>query len=673
MLHSPRPRPPECATSAGSVTQTGHPAARPSTTYDYTTTTVSMASKVELDPTTGGVAGDTQEEVFALEQVEFSEDESDEDFEYKTFSVGDDEDDLGDLGPEDTEPTVRADDEDLETALANIKAASSNLKGAVSTVSMQTAAVAKEHPRTSVRPAVVDDFIRNFLIARRMERTLDAFNTEWYEKQAKGQLQEEDAGVVPDIYLRNLELDEQVKALQVEAKKMRDVAEKAQGTWDKFRKERDFHRMHHKRVVQEKGKLVVDMKRLRNHYTAYEPTMKQLREKYEIAMKEKMLMRLERDRMSSKVEALEAHVSSLEQANQATKATSGGSQAEPAGGKIAGESPKGGRRVRKGQDTPMPTDEAVDNPYWGKEYEPNNAERAQLAKTFKGHNNAVASVAFHPRKQILATVSDDETWKLWSVPNGDLIMSGEGHKEWVSGVAFHPKGTHLATGSGDSTVKIWDFATASCAATLTDHTQPVWSVDYHHGGDFLVSSSMDHTAKLWDINSLRCRQTFRGHVDSINHVVFQPYTNNICTGSGDKTVSIWDIRSGLCVQTFYGHMNAVNHVAFNLNGSNIASCDADGVVKLWDVRMVAERMTLTGGQHSLNKITFDRSGKVLAAACDDGTIKVFRTDADEGAGGHVADLRGHEDAVQCVCFDPKGKFMVSGGSDSTFRVWALSQ
>lgn len=54
-------------------------------------------------------------------------------------------------------------------------------------------------------------------------------------------------------------------------------------------------------------------------------------------------------------------------------------------------------------------------------------------------------------------MSDDETWKVWSVPNCDLLMSGEGHRDWVSGVAFHPHGTMLATSSGDNTVKIWDF------------------------------------------------------------------------------------------------------------------------------------------------------------------------------------------------------------------------
>ena len=37
------------------------------------------------------------------------------------------------------------------------------------------------------------------------------------------------------------------------------------------------------------------------------------------------------------------------------------------------------------------------------------------------------------------TGSDDKTWKMWHLPRGDLIMSGEGHTDWVAGVSFHPK------------------------------------------------------------------------------------------------------------------------------------------------------------------------------------------------------------------------------------------
>ena len=382
----------------------------------------------------------TEEELQVLERVELSDD-SDDDFTYAQLTLDDDE--MGASGKmDDMDDEDAFEDEDLETALASIKAGS-----AAPRPPHAGDPTIKSHPRTAVRPSVVDDFIRNFLIARQMKRTLDEFNTEWYEKQAKGQLKEEDIGVVPDIYMRNLELDEQVKSYQQEVEKMKGIADKAQGTWDKFRKERDFHRMHHKRVVQEKQKLVVDMKRLRKHYAAYEPTMKQLREKYEVAMKEKMLMRLERDRMASKVEALEAHVGSLEQAQAA--GGGGGGPASPEGKKSAsprdgsqlggggsnlgrstkenrqGGGAKGGRRRRKGADTPLPDDSNTENPFWNLQYEPASAASASLAKTFKGHANAVSCVAFHPKKQICATASDDETWKLWAMPTGDLIMSGE--------------------------------------------------------------------------------------------------------------------------------------------------------------------------------------------------------------------------------------------------------
>jgi hypothetical protein len=66
----------------------------------------------------------------------------------------------------------------------------------------------------------------------------------------------------------------------------------------------------------------------------------------------------------------------------------------------------------------------------------------------QGHLLPVANLALHPNKPILATASDDKTWKLWHLPHGDLIMCGEGHKDWLAGIHFHPSGTSLATGSG---------------------------------------------------------------------------------------------------------------------------------------------------------------------------------------------------------------------------------
>lgn len=89
-------------------------------------------------------------------------------------------------------------------------------------------------------------------------------------------------------------------------------------------------------------------------------------------------------------------------------------------------------KAKKKGEARLPIEDAM-NPYADLIFDPPEAEKYTCRKTFRGHLNSVAAVAFHPKKPILATVSDDETWKLWAVPNCDLIMSGEGHKDWLAG------------------------------------------------------------------------------------------------------------------------------------------------------------------------------------------------------------------------------------------------
>ncbi|KAJ8609463.1 hypothetical protein CTAYLR_005444 [Chrysophaeum taylorii] len=543
-------------------------------------------------------------------------------------------------GVDETEDMGVEDEDDLAAALVS------------SSSSVMQPAQSPPQVLTQVRPEVVDDFIRNFLIKVGMTRTLASFNSEWYELRAKGKLAEEHTTTVPDIYLRNQELDEKVSSLQQQVDKMREITAKARGTWDKFRKERDFHRMHHRRVVQEKNKLTTDLQRLRKHYLSYEPTLKDLQRKYEVAMKEKMLTRLERDRIKARVHTLEAQLKQLH--DERAEKQHPGAASKP-------------RAPKKGADSRLPSG-PVANPFASLAFDPPPVDRFQLRRTFRAHLNSVSAAAFHPTKPILATVSDDMTWKLWSVPNCDLVMSGEGHKDWVAGVDFHPAGTHLATSSGDKTVKVWDFAGASCATTFADHAQAVWDCAFHHTGDFLASCSMDHTTRLWDLSSLRCRQTLRGHVDSVNSVCWQPYSNHVCTASGDKTVSIWDARTGLCVQTFYGHTNACNAVAVNNRGDVLASCDADGAIKLWDVRTVTEIGTIQVSQHPCNRVCFDRSATRIIAASDDGFLRGYATDDLSAAETWLG--RGHEDAVQCVAFDPADALLISTSTDCTFRIWS---
>ena len=60
---------------------------------------------------------------------------------------------------------------------------------------------------------------------------------------------------IPAIYRRNQELSDELAGLQEELDEARIIAEKARSTYDKLRKQRDYQKINHRRVQQEKTKL----------------------------------------------------------------------------------------------------------------------------------------------------------------------------------------------------------------------------------------------------------------------------------------------------------------------------------------------------------------------------------------------------------------------------------
>lgn len=86
----------------------------------------------------------------------------------------------------------------------------------------------------------------------------------------------------------------------------------------------------------------------------------------------------------------------------------------------------------------LPSDDRI-NPYIGIELQTSKCDRLKQISSTKAHNMAISGMKFHPKKQVLATVSDDKSWKMWAFPSGELIMSGEGHKDWIADCDFHPR------------------------------------------------------------------------------------------------------------------------------------------------------------------------------------------------------------------------------------------
>ncbi|XP_038940029.1 sperm-associated antigen 16 protein isoform X2 [Rattus norvegicus] len=523
-------------------------------------------------------------------------------------------------------------------------------------------------PSRHVMQEAIEDFLCNFLIKMGMTRTLDCFQAEWYELIQKTGSDLRTLGNVPDVYSQVMLLETENKNLKKDLKHFKQAAEKAKEDLLKTQKERDFHRMHHKRILQEKNKLIADLKGLKLHYASYEPTIRVLHEKHHALLKEKMLTSLERDRAVGKISGLQATLKNIDIGHIQVPVIKGSYETasilrelgDKAGhtyekeNSSEGPTQKNLREAREEngyktkmkserKDSEFPVDMQPDpNLTACTESLPTAKFDYRLNNIFRLHELPVSCIVMHPFRDYLVSCSEDRLWKMVGLPKGNVILTGSGHSDWLSDCCFHPSGSKLATSSGDSTIKLWDLSKGECILTFAGHNHAIWSCTWHSCGDFVASASLDMTSKIWDVNSERCRYTLYGHTDSVNSIEFFPFSNTLLTASADKTLSVWDARTG--------------HI--------LASCDSRGVIKLWDFRKLIPIVSIDVGPSPGNEVNFDPSGRVLAQASANGIIHLLDLKS-----GQIHKLVGHESEVHTVIFSHRAENLYSGGSDGTIRLW----
>jgi WD40 repeat protein len=120
-----------------------------------------------------------------------------------------------------------------------------------------------------------------------------------------------------------------------------------------------------------------------------------------------------------------------------------------------------------------------------------------LFKTLQGHTNTVTTVAFSPNGELIASVSEDRTAKLWS-HDGKLLHTLKGHNSGIWSVAFSPDSQTIATGSNDGIIKLWK-SNGTLLTNLIGHSAGVKGLAFAPDGKTLASAAQDKTVILWNL------------------------------------------------------------------------------------------------------------------------------------------------------------------------------
>jgi len=124
-----------------------------------------------------------------------------------------------------------------------------------------------------------------------------------------------------------------------------------------------------------------------------------------------------------------------------------------------------------------------------------------------GHKGAVLDCDWNPfNNNLLATVSEDGTVKVWGIPEGGLTATIKeplqklvGHKRKVGSCTFHPTANNvLATSSTDYTVKIWDIEAGEEKLTMDGWADIIQSVSWNEDGSQLATTCKDKKIRVYD-------------------------------------------------------------------------------------------------------------------------------------------------------------------------------
>lgn len=232
----------------------------------------------------------------------------------------------------------------------------------------------------------------------------------------------------------------------------------------------------------------------------------------------------------------------------------------------------------------------------------------------------------------------------------------KGHDDPVYAVAFGPENKLIATGSFDKSIRLWDAAGKE-VRTLggkNGHQSQVLCLAFTADGNFLASGGSDNAVRVWELNPAKPPpeptpvKNF-SHPNIVSAVAFDKTGGVLATGCNDGFLRTWDLKTGQPVKQIKAHVSTPNGkdaqpdpiyaVAWTPDWKQIVTASYDRSVRVWDAAAGTMVREIKGAP---DVIVFDPKAPVLP---------------------------GHRDQVFSLAFTTDGKYLATGSSDKTVKLW----
>jgi WD40 repeat protein len=351
-----------------------------------------------------------------------------------------------------------------------------------------------------------------------------------------------------------------------------------------------------------------------------------------------------------------------------------------------------------------------------------------LSNRFTHHQQGIASVAWSPNGNLVASASRDGNIIIWDVARGN--QDGEalrtGQFTWFNSISFSSDGKYLVSGDSESNVIVWDVARRSIIDRLSFHDEPVQMVAFspRPGQALFASVSLDNRIGLHTVSSLQplSREIARfdgpplslqvrpdgallAAVQSPNQLILyainQDAQETLHTATGvfqaaalsadgsmlalagrNNVFQLWRVE-GRSLQTelrafpafalaFDNQQETALAVAQCQTVTDLANlpetCSAS-LIRLWDPETdLANSQQFESPSNFLRSLAINPLNGWIASAGDDQTILFWNRETAQREG---LPLSRHAASVVAMAFNSTGDLLASGSADQALILWDM--
>src|ERR1700694_3397616 len=235
---------------------------------------------------------------------------------------------------------------------------------------------------------------------------------------------------------------------------------------------------------------------------------------------------------------------------------------------------------------------------------------AQPDAVLEGHTAPIAALALSPGGATLASVSWDQTVRLWPLAGG-VPRVLEGHTQNVNGVAFAPDGRTLVSVSYDQSVRIWRLS-GPPDPTVVAMPSPLNALAVSGDGE-IAAGGADGKLYFLSGNGTPAAEIAAGPRPVIS-IAISPDGALVAAAGMGGWVAVIDRKTRDLARTLVGPGLPVWSVAFLPDSRTLLTGGADNIIRRWNA--------VTGD--AIDLLVLDTAGDPLAVYAGDRGAEIFR-------------------------------------------------